>query len=48
MRQLVVYLVGGMMDGSHGFCDDGSIVKGCKTAGCMYSWWYDGWFSWFL
>ncbi len=50
MRQLVVCMVGGMMDGSHCSCDDGfsSIVRGCETVGCMYGWCYDGWFSWFL
>ncbi len=80
MRQLVVCMVGGMMDGSHGSCDDdfssvercvrklvvcmvggmpdgshgsvmmvfSSVVRGCETVGCLYVWWYDGWFSWFL
>ncbi len=48
MRQLVVGMVGGVMDGSHGSCDDGSVVRGCETVGCMYGWWCDRWFSWFL
>jgi hypothetical protein len=25
-----------------------SVVRGCETVGCIYGWWYDGWFSWFL
>jgi hypothetical protein len=39
---MVVCMVGGMMDGSHGSCDDGfsSVVGGCETVvvcmvGCM-------------
>ncbi len=32
----------------YGSCDDGSVVRGCETVGCMYGWWYDGWFSGFL
>jgi hypothetical protein len=31
VRQLVVCMVGGMMDGSHGSCDDGfSSVVSCE------------------
>ncbi len=50
MRQLVVCMVGGMMDGYHGsvMMVFSAIVRRCETVGCMYCWWYDGWFSWFL
>jgi hypothetical protein len=47
VSQLVVFMVGGMPEDYHGsvMMVYSSVVRGCETVGCMYGWWYDGWFS---